>query len=1068
MSESVPRKRRVIGLRAATLLSTATLVVALTVGLWFVLDAIINRNFAVLESRYAKEPALVARKIVLTREETQRSQSRDWGVWNATWEYMKSIEAGAPDAVYRNENLIAESIRNAGADVVIYLNTKNAIVDAVEAVKGTNEVRDPGLAVREYDWSLLAASAQREGDVGGLIEISGIPMIIGVSPILRANREGPSAGTIAMGRWLDEAHIAQLSEEIGTQVSFRAALPNDTDAIAVPLSNYQIAGDFLLNDAFGAPCLVGRVVIERDILTQAKMLRRAVILGLLAFGVVVTIAVYASVHVLIVSRLVRVSRELLHVAGCDGGSATVRVDRDDELGSLIRSMNRLIERVSLSNQETEEALSEQTIVADANRKLAMVAARTDNAVVITDATGVIEWVNLAFMRLTGYSPDESIGQRPGTLLQGEATCEETRAEIREAIRTGVHIDREILNYHKDGTPYWVRVSIEPVFDDQGNIQNFIAIESDVSERRERERELIEARRAAEDAASARATFVANVSHEIRTPLNGILGFAELLRSAADGDHEVDEVERAEWLSIIHGSATHLLELINDVLDLSKLQANRMTVEPIACVVRELVSQSAQMHRAKAKDKGLKLDVEVDESVPRLIDLDPTRLRQLITNLVGNAVKFTDSGSVRIAVSWREEAIVKVSGAADEAQDSQVIRADEVEPISSSRLMISVIDTGIGISDAKMRELFTPFVQGDASITRRFGGTGLGLAICKGIAEAMSGTIRVASEPGKGTRIYLDLPAPRSAQEVEGEEASDASGVDEMCERQTGSRALPKCLAGVNVLVVDDAIVNRKLFDIVLREAGATVSLADNGERAVAMVLEQDFDLVLMDGQMPIMDGLTATSILRSRGITIPILALTAHAMEHDAARFIEAGCDAHLAKPIAPIKLVRAVAVHLGRKASAHADASDKAFGEHAVHEAGVEEADVEETGVANTLAVSCESAKIDSGTHEASGMADMMLDEELANDPELRAIVEDFVRTIPDRAKELREAAVVRDAARLARLAHGLKGTSATLGLHAVAHMAATVERAALRNDLAGAVAAILEYELRTRRDAA
>lgn len=974
--------KRVIGLRAATLLTSTALVALLVAGLWFFLHTLIHSRMHTLEVDAVRERAQTAHQLIVVAQESKLASARDWGMWGDTWDFMHALRDGRDDPDYREENLNGVSLTNAGAPLILYLDANNRVVEA-RVVDGEESIPAPA-DILAADWSGLAANVTLDG-AGGLMRIDDRVLIIGASAITQAKGQGERLGTLIMGTWLDQSQADAISHALGKPVTFRSATPTDiaetataeTANAVIPIDNNRVLGEFTLLDMAGNPAIVAQVHCERQIRAQAHRVERVLLLGLIAFGTVTAAAVYALMHVLVVSRLIRASREVLHVAGCDAGSALIRVDRHDELGTLVASVNQLTTKLNSSREKTEEALHEQTIVSDANRKLAMVAARTDNAVIITDAKGVIEWVNLAFMRLTGYTPDQAIGRRPGELLQGPLTDATTVASVRDAIREGRHIDTELLNYRQDGSTYWVRMNIEPVRDEDGAIQHYIAIESDVSQQKAFERALIEARSAAEDAASARAVFVANVSHEIRTPLNAILGFTELLRRDKG---EPDQRERNEWLEIVHSSAQHLLDLINDVLDLSKLQAGRMTVEQLPTRVRELISQSASMHSVRAQQKNIALEIDIEDSIPARLDLDPTRLRQLLANVVGNAIKFTDQGSVRVEAEWLQP---------------------NDDP-SAGLLLITIRDTGIGIPEAKMRELFTPFVQGDASVTRRFGGTGLGLAICKGVAEAMGGTIEVESEVNKGTIVRVEIPAPRSLGD---EDAAPTVGLDET----DSSKAMPRCLAGARLLIADDMPANLRLFEIVLREAGAVVVTVNDGQQAVAAALRQPFDLIMLDGQMPIMDGLTAASIMRSRGIAAPILALTAHAMETEIAKFIEAGCDAHLSKPISPIKLIRAVAEHLGREGS--------------------------------------QSGSIDG--------------DELANDPEVRAIIDEFVASVPMRLSQVLDALSEGDWEAAARQAHALKGTAGTLGVHAVARVAAAIERAAEHGDIDAAVEAMQVYDM-------
>ncbi len=371
------------------------------------------------------------------------------------------------------------------------------------------------------------------------------------------------------------------------------------------------------------------------------------------------------------------------------------------------------------------------------------------------------------------------------------------------------------------------------------------------------------------AARATSEFLASMSHEIRTPLTSILGYAELLLE--DGDLTRAPAQRLEALHTIQRNGTHLLAVINDVLDLSRIESGRLPLENVTFSPIEVVAAVEKLMRVGSDAKGIGLRARCRTPVPARILGDPTRVRQVLINLVGNAIKFTDAGEVRIEVTLE--------------------RAGE-----DGWLVFEVVDTGIGMTDEQIARLFRPFEQADDSTARRYGGTGLGLVICKRLCDLMGGSIEVTSRSAEGSRFRVRLPTGPLVDAVLVEHPADAEAAD-----QVGREAAPQ-LRG-RVLVADDGVDNRRLLQALLGRLGLEVDLAETGQAAIERVRAAEHDgrpfaLVLMDMQMPVLDGFAATRALRAEGHTLPILALTALARTEERARCIAAGCDDFASKPI--------------------------------------------------------------------------------------------------------------------------------------------------------------------------
>jgi PAS domain S-box-containing protein len=409
---------------------------------------------------------------------------------------------------------------------------------------------------------------------------------------------------------------------------------------------------------------------------------------------------------------------------------------------------------------------------------------------------------------------------------------------------------------------------------------------DISESKQAAEELIEARTKAEDATRAKSEFLANMSHEIRTPLTAILGYSDLLRE--DGDLVRAPERRVQAIDTICGAGQYLLTVINDVLDLSKIEAGKMTIEKVETPLVEILLEVADLVRPRAQGKGVDLRARLDTPVHQRVLSDPTRLRQILMNLAGNAAKFTESGRVTLAA--REEQ-----------------RGAEV------RLLVDVEDTGPGLTPELASRLFVAFSQADASVTRKHGGTGLGLTICRRLAELMGGTVTLArTAPGQGSCFRVDLPL------VPAPGAARVASLESLSPSAQAQAALPAAHLSGRILLAEDGRDNQRLVSLHLTRAGAQVQIAENGRIALEQLEAAEaegrpFGLLLTDMQMPEMDGYTLARTLRERGSGIAIVALTAHAMAEDRAKCIDAGCDDYTTKPIDRNELLEACTRWIGR-----------------------------------------------------------------------------------------------------------------------------------------------------------
>ncbi|BFM16386.1 ATP-binding protein [Maricurvus nonylphenolicus] len=418
--------------------------------------------------------------------------------------------------------------------------------------------------------------------------------------------------------------------------------------------------------------------------------------------------------------------------------------------------------------------------------------------------------------------------------------------------------------HADGTWRTFMTNCSPVIASQGKAAGVLVSFDDVTLLEEKEIELRKSKEEAEAANRAKSDFLANMSHEIRTPMNAILGFTEVLKRGYSKDLESNQ----KHLNTIASNGEHLLGLINDILDLSKVEAGQLEVETIDCRLHHIIHEVIQIMRVRAEEKGLSLQFTPLTPLPEIIQSDPARLRQILTNLIGNAIKFTRQGGIEVSTRLHQKS-------------------------NDYTITLSVADTGIGMSQQQCDQIFQPFVQADSSITRRFGGTGLGLTISKRFAEALGGDIYVKSAEGKGSKFIVDLPiAPVSSEAL--------IPIPQLQEAETPTTETHQRwqFEACDILVVDDGAENRNLLEILLTDAGLKVATADNGQTACQMAEQTPYDLILMDVEMPIMDGYSAVAHMRKKGQTQPIIALTAHAMKGAEEKCLAAGFSGYMTKPI--------------------------------------------------------------------------------------------------------------------------------------------------------------------------
>ncbi|HEY4344112.1 MAG TPA: ATP-binding protein [Parvibaculum sp.] len=583
---------------------------------------------------------------------------------------------------------------------------------------------------------------------------------------------------------------------------------------------------------------------------------------------------------------------------------------ENEIGALSKLFGNVFNKLDQTSEE--------------NERLAQVANGTHAGVLIADALGRIVWANAGFTQKTGYARSEIVGRTPAEILVADAHGIGAVSILAQSLRFGLGCNVEALNHTRDGLPYWASVEVRPIRNNGNEIKNFIVVETDITHIKNAERalkasqsqteervqelqatqrkledervkldqtarELAAAKEVAEKANRAKSEFLTTMSHEIRTPMNGVIGLAEILLQ-----DELTPTQRGR-AEIIKESGESLLTIINDILDLSKLEAGRLELEAVAVSPREVALSVIDLMRPRAEEKSLALDLTVEDNVLQDILCDETRLRQVLLNLVGNAIKFTQKGSVSLDVTMTPPAEDAAPGIA-----------------------FTVRDTGVGIPEDVLPRLFNRFAQATAATSRTYGGTGLGLAISRELATLMKGTLDVASTFGAGTSFTLRIPAlpseapaaiaPKPARPV----ISTSKPVTALVINET-----PRPLAenALNILLAEDQPVNQKLMCAVMERLGHRLTIANNGVEAVRAVRQDRYDLILMDIQMPELDGILTTKVIRSSDEEwrdMPIIALTAHAMESHRQTYLAAGMDGFVSKPFRMEVLVGEIARVLG------------------------------------------------------------------------------------------------------------------------------------------------------------
>ena len=521
-------------------------------------------------------------------------------------------------------------------------------------------------------------------------------------------------------------------------------------------------------------------------------------------------------------------------------------------------------------------ITEQKRIEAELRKLSRAVQQSPVSIVITDTRGLIEFVNPKFTDLTGYTAEEAIGQNPRILNAGQ-TPPETFENLWRTVTSGNTWKGEVLNKAKDGSLFWELTSVSPLYDENGVITHYLAVKEDITEKKHVTDQLIIAKEQAERATLAKSSFLATMSHEIRTPMNGVIGMTSLLL-----DTELN-AEQLEYTEIVRKSAENLLTIINEILDFSKIEAGKLDLEILDFDVRLTVEETAELLAFRVADKGLELICCIDPEVPSYLRGDPGRLRQIIMNLVGNAIKFTHHGEIVINVSLSSD------------QDNV------------ATLLFKIHDTGVGIPAERLGAIFTPYSQADVSTSREYGGTGLGLPICKQLAELMGGEIGVTSEMDLGSTFWFTGRFEK--QSIQNSPAAKNATAEPHVE-----------ISGIKVLAITTSVTNRSLLTTLLNQWGCHSETAIDGESALLLLQQaahrnEPFRLLLMDQRLPDMDGRELGRRIKDDPAleSTSMVMLTVAGQRGDAAALTQIGFSGYLTKPVRPTQLHDCIALVLGK-----------------------------------------------------------------------------------------------------------------------------------------------------------
>ena len=900
-------------LRRKTVLAIGTALVGLVGILYLVSCGILLRSFERLEEETAYSNAQKALGALANDTQELDNLAASLASWDETYDY---IQNATPE--YVAATLTDESRTSDRVDLIVFLHSSGRIA-ASKAVDSRTKRERPAPAAFLRSLAPTHPLVQRAREAGsgvkGLWPTPDGPLLVAARPVLNSDGAGPQRGTVIVARYLDERAVEQISAL--PRVTWRLmpyasadrerdcdrALRADPGGPAIHIGHTDpdtIIARALLRDAVGDPCLVLEGTMPRSIYRYGQLSTRSVVISAVAVGLLFGVLALLLLEKLVLAPVARLSRAVRAIGV--GGDFTARLASagHDELAMLARTIDTMLAALERSTHELSE--SQRSMATLLGNLPGMVYRRAN------DRAFTMEFISQGCVELTGYAPSALTASRERSYAEVVHPDDRDRVhgEVQAAVATRSVYQLIYRIVRPDGRERWASEQGRGVFAGDGRLVALEGFVTDITARKDAEealhnsnamlkaaverekraaiqleaamQQLRAATHEAQAASQSKSEFLANMSHEIRTPMTAILGYADLLLE--EGDLQRAPATRVQAIKTIRRNGEHQLTIINDILDFSKIEAGKLQVETISCSPMQVLADVESMMRVRAAAKGLEFTVTCPAPVPERIRTDPTRLRQILLNLTSNAVKFTDRGSVRIAVRLIQR---------------EACPGAPPEPL----MQFEVADTGIGMNTLQLSELFEPFSQADTSTTRRFGGTGLGLTISRRLAHMLGGRIEVESDPGVGSTFRVLIATgplegvPLVAPDLALIRAASTSPESPPRRDTLGGR----------ILLAEDGPDNQRLVTHLLRKAGADVDVAENGRVAVekalgALQAGRPFNVILMDMQMPEVDGYEATRQLRRAGYRGAIVALTAHAMSADRERCLHAGCDDFISKPI--------------------------------------------------------------------------------------------------------------------------------------------------------------------------